>query len=490
MHPAPVAATTGRLGDPARNRQQPGDRAVHDWYRFVLSFPSHLVRDVLEIFGVDETQRVLDPFCGTGTTLVACKKLGISSVGIECNPMAAFASRTKLDWSVDPDQLIDHAEAVAARALTQLERDGIDDFGEAPLFRAGRRKVAALRTLPADRFGLLLKNSISPLPLHKTLVLLEALEPHSGDAEYAHERLALGAELVSGIGNLRFGPEVGVGRIREDAPVIGPWLRRVRRMAGDLAALGGRAGVEARVHRADARQAERLLPPASIDAVITSPPYPNEKDYTRTTRLESVLLGCIRNKQDLRALKQGLVRSNTRGVYKADGDDAFVANHDGIQRIARRIEERRRELGKTSGFERQYARVVKLYFGGMVRHLAALRSRLRPGARLAYVVGDQASYLRVMIRTGQILGELAESLGYERTAIDLFRTRMATATRQPLREEVVRLRWPGPSRERKPRRATPGPAPRSAPERRYRLAHADELSPEDLAAYRKRPPAP
>ena len=79
----------------------------------------------------------------------------------------------------------------------------------------------------------------------------------------------------------------------------------------------------------------------------------------------------------------------------------------------------------------------------MVRHLASLRSRLRPGARLAYVVGDQASYLRVMIRTGEILGELAQSLGYELTAIDLFRTRIATASREQLREEVVRLRWAG-----------------------------------------------
>lgn len=49
---------------------------------------------------------------------------------------------------------------------------------------------------------------------------------------------------------------------------------------------------------------------------------------------------------------------------------------------------------KTSGFERQYARVTKLYFGGMARHLAGLRTALNRGARLAYVVGDQASYLR------------------------------------------------------------------------------------------------
>ena len=439
-----VAATRARgKSAPERNRLRPEDRAVHDWYRFVLSFPSHLVRDYLDTLGVDSSQRVLDPFCGTGTTLVECKKLGIPSVGIERNPMAGFASRTKVDWSVDPRALVSHARQVADRALTQLQRDGIDDLGAAPLFRRTAPRSTELRTLPPGRLSLLLKNSISPQPLHKTLVLLDTLEQHRDRNLCAHERLALATALVSDIGNLHFGPEVGVGTIQEDAPVIRPWLGRVRRMSDDLTALRERAVTEATLHLADSRQAEELLEPSSIDVVITSPPYPNEKDYTRTTRLESVLLGFIRSKQELRGLKQDLVRSNTRSVYKADADDALVAEHEGIQRIARRIEERRIELGKTSGFERQYARVTKLYFGGMVRHLSGLRSRLRPGARLAYVVGDQASYLRVMIRTGRILGELAQRLGYELTAIDLFRTRIATASRQQLREEVVRLRWPG-----------------------------------------------
>ncbi len=70
-------------------------------------------------------------------------------------------------------------------------------------------------------------------------------------------------------------------------------------------------------------------------------------------------------------------------------------------------------MGKTSGFERMYARVTKLYFGGMARHLADMRPTLRPGAQLAYVVGDQASYLRIMIRTGQLLADIAQALGYE-----------------------------------------------------------------------------
>jgi hypothetical protein len=115
-----------------------------------------------------------------------------------------------------------------------------------------------------------------------------------------------------------------------------------------------------------------------------------------------------------------------------------------IQDLAGRIERKRIELGKTSGFERLYARVTKLYFGGMARHLSELRRVLRPGAKLAYVVGDQASYLRIMIRTGSILAEIASALGYQVLSIDLFRTRLATATREQLREEVVCLLWPSP----------------------------------------------
>jgi hypothetical protein len=251
---------------------------------------------------------------------------------------------------------------------------------------------------------------------------------------------------VNEISNLHFGPEIGVGPAKPTAAVVGPWLRAVKSIAADLRHLHQEAATPAIVHQADARDLVHLLSPGSIDAVITSPPYPNEKDYTRTTRLESVLLGFIKSKDDLRRLKQSLVRSNTRSVYKSDTDDRLVENHDEIQRIAGAIEQRRIELGKTSGFERLYARVTKLYFGGMLRHLMDLRPVLRPGAHLAYVVGDQASYLRIMIRTGQLLADLAKSVGYEVVGIDLFRTRLATATKEQLREEVVILRWPGPAK--------------------------------------------
>jgi len=424
------------------NRLYPEDRSIHDWYRFVLSFPAHLVRNYVEKFNLGPGKSVLDPFCGTGTTLVECKKRGINSFGIERNPMAHFASTVKVNWQVNPDGLLRHATEVAAIASERLSRDGLHNI-DLPLFSGQAAANVKLRTLPTDTLNLLLKNSISPIPLHRTLVLLDTLKENSDECFDAHERLALANALVFGISNLCFGPEVGVGRAKNDAPVLDLWIENIRAMVLDLHSLGRGVFPTSQIYLGDARYPDRLLKPDSVDAVITSPPYPNEKDYTRTTRLESVILGFIKDKNNLRQVKQELVRSNTRSVYKSDADDLLIAGHSDIERISDAIEKRRIELGKTSGFERLYARVTKLYFGGMAHHLSQLRRVLRPGASLAYVVGDQASYLRVMIRTGQLLAGIAEDLGYEIMGIDLFRTRLATATKQQLREEVVLLKWTG-----------------------------------------------
>jgi hypothetical protein len=357
--------------------------------------------------------------------------------------MSCFASRTKSTWSVKPASLVKTARMIADEALAVLESDSIFDDPQPWLLRE-ESAGPDLRTLPPEAMALLLRDSISPLPLHKTLVLHELILKKAPADVQNPMLLALARALTTTVGNLHFGPEVGVGPIKEDAPVISVWLRLIESMADDLLKLKEIPAGTSIVHHADSRSMLELVPERSIDLVITSPPYPNEKDYTRTTRLESVILGFLRSKQELQALKRGkLLRSNTRNVYKGDDDGNWVAQNTEVQRIAAEIEKRRVELGKTSGFERLYAKVTVLYFGGMVRHLSALRRCLKPGARLVYVVGDQASYLRVMIRTGQILGDLAEELGYKLENIDLFRTRLSTATREQLREEAVVMRWPG-----------------------------------------------
>lgn len=425
------------LSNGRANKLDPQDRAFHAWYRFVLSFPPHLVQDYIQKFGLTQKSVILDPFCGTGTTLVEAKLAGMKALGLEGNPFPYFASSVKTNWDLDGDKLSKQARQVSEKALAILKSQGIDDN-----FSFNDSNNLELKTLPPEIEKLILTNSISPLPLHKTLVLFECLKQFEGEPFYRHALLALGNALVFKISNLRFGPEVGVKNLKVDVPVISNWLFEVEKIANDLRQVAGNSYPEVKVHLADARSFD-IIEPNSVDAVITSPPYPNEKDYTRTTRLESVLLGFINSKEELREQKKRLVRSNTRGIYKGDDDDQWVSDFPEIQRIAEAIEKRRIELGKDSGFEKLYARAAKLYFGGMAKHLSDLRKVLRPGAQLAYVVGDQASYLRVMIRTGQILGDIAKSLGYELVDIDLFRTRLATATKEQLREEVVILKWRG-----------------------------------------------
>lgn len=435
-------AANGRVGIGETNKLYLEDRVVHDWYRFVLSFPAHLVRDYLERFHIDHTHRVLDPFCGTGTVLVECKKLGIPSEGIEANPIAHFATKVKTDWRANPEHLLIHARDIAEEALDRLRASGIEDEA---LLSTTQNTYAPLLTLSAEETDLLLTNSISPLPLHKALVLINTIKEHFHEQYSHYELLALAKSIVNTSSNLRFGPEVGIGSLKKDAPVITAWLHVVQTMVTDLRIVRECVNTSSTVHCRDSREAFHVLEPASIDAVITSPPYPNEKDYTRTTRLESVLLGFIHNKTDLQALKKALLCSNTRTVYKGDTDNYWVRDYPEVKRLAFEIEGRRIELQKTSGFEKLYAKVTELYFGGMARHLAFLRPALRPGAQLAYVVGDQASYFRILIPTGRILAAIGRSLGYELVGTELFRTRFSTATKEQLREEVVLFRWPGKS---------------------------------------------
>jgi len=79
----------------------------------------------------------------------------------------------------------------------------------------------------------------------------------------------------------------------------------------------------------------------------------------------------------------------------------------------------------------------------MARHFTELKSILEKDARLAYVVGDQASYFNIPIQTAKLLAEIAESVGYEVENIEPFRKRYATRTNTWLNEDVLILKYLG-----------------------------------------------
>ena len=136
-----------------------------------------------------------------------------------------------------------------------------------------------------------------------------------------------------------------------------------------------------------------------------------------------------------------MIRSHTKGIYVDDSDGSLVVRLASVQKLIREIE----PLCETRnyGFAKLYPRVVGEYFGGMRRHFRTLRDVLKPDAKLAYVVGDQSSYLQVHIPTAEILAQIAELEGYEVESIEHWRTRRSTANDAGIGERVLLLRWPG-----------------------------------------------
>jgi DNA modification methylase len=431
--------------DANSNVIQTSDWPGHGWYRFVLSYPPHLVRKYMDRFGVTNESLLLDPFCGTGTTLVEAKLLGVPSIGCDAHPFAVLVSQVKTNWSVSVRSLRYLSAEIVAGA--QLDEAGAADNTDAKDATAMLPRIG----LSADQCKLIPEGFVSPRPLNRLVQLRRAIDDAT-EGYFSSFRqffyVAMAHTIANGAGNFAFGPEIYRTKPKADYDVVGSFATRVQLMIDELEhlQLGGFRGTESTVVRGDARTLRGI--PSGVTSVITSPPYPNEKDYTRTTRVESLLLGLLADKKQLRSIKETLLRSNTRNVFIKDDDGDEVAQFGSIQSVCKAIEKRRVELEKTSGFEKLYHKVVAHYFGGMRRHFRALHRKLVPGAQLAYVVGDQLSFLMVPVPTAQLLAEVAEVENFEVVGCDLWRERTGTKIRNDVagrktvkvREEVLLLK--------------------------------------------------
>lgn len=399
---------------------------VHSWYRIALGFSDQLVTAMLNRFALKTGDWVLDPFCGSGTTLVECKKSGINSIGVDANPSSYFASRVKLNWGLDRQRIIDLAEEVKKSYSLQIKK------------HRGYKSDPTYEYL--DESGMLERGWISPKPLQKSIYLKTAILSLNTHQKYKNLLLlALIDEVLNDASNVKFGPQLYCSTPKENVDVLKGFLARVQKITADLTRVKKLVSAESIVYLGDSRECNLILDSSvTISAVICSPPYPGEHDYTRHSRLELAFLEDVTSKEELQQVKRQMIRSNTKNIYKGDKDWELVSENKDIALIVQEIDKRAKK--KTHGFARLYSTVVLEYFGGMKRHLQNLHSLLASGAQCAYVVGDQSSYLQVHIPTARILSNIASEVGYETLDIIPWRTAWASKTSKKVDENILVLR--------------------------------------------------
>jgi len=401
---------------------------VHKWYRIIMGFDARLVKHLIDFLSIKRRKLVLDPFCGSGTTLVECKKNEIPSVGIDTNPVCVLASRVKTNWKVDPESVSILLPPIVDKAIYLLNHNTFP-------------KHEALKFLSDS--GMINRGWISAYKARRVLSLMRAFDAVcTSRAERDFFRLALVSALVRDIADIKFGPEVYCLSLPKRKPVFKSFLRAAQSMIDDLMKIRGEKScdVEARVFLADSRKCDEVLSSAgigSVDFIITSPPYPNEHDYTRCTRLELIFLGLLHNNEQLRQLKRTMIRCNTKGIYADDDDQILSEQYEQIRDIALRLENKARS--RDDGFSKLYAKMVREYFGGMAVHLKAAYRCLKSKGMCAYVVCDQQSLLGVYLDTPGIIKTIATSpqVGFKLADVSNWRTTRGSRGNRLLTEKIL-----------------------------------------------------
>lgn len=280
--------------------------AIHGVHPYPCKFPAHVARAHLVNGGV-----VLDPFCGSGTTLVEAARRGCDAIGIDCNPVATLVARVKLlDAS---SEFVDEAR----RALTEL--DGA--------LAAGPSDGAQLHDF-AGR-----DHWFPPAVQRDVAFVLDLINGVERAEIAAWLKLAL-----SGIANRvsRQDGETRYARVERDVG-SGVTLSLFReRAARVLDVLVERGPLRARgvVVHADVMRGIPLRD-SSVDQVVTSPPYANTMDYYLYHKQRMNLLG-YRYKDVQRAEigSRWEYSSLKRPRAKWERDYAFVLGE--LRRVLRR----------------------------------------------------------------------------------------------------------------------------------------------------------
>ena len=222
---------------------------IEGLHPYPAKFVAELPRALLNILPIPAGTVVLDPFCGSGTTLVECQRREVPSFGIDLNPIACLMARVKT--APLPPGLADSINAVLTRAQTMSS--------------------PAIPEIPnLDHwFMSQVQESLARL----TVAIAEASELHRDIL-----RLALSSIIVR-VSNQDSDTRYAAVSKTVTADSVFAWFLRAAQRIGDVLTERRYLLSAATVIEADTLAVDPKRVFKHVGLVITSPPYPNAYEY-------------------------------------------------------------------------------------------------------------------------------------------------------------------------------------------------------------------
>lgn len=395
-----TATRSARSGTFTDNMKLP----IHRWFRYSAGFSAEWVEHLIHEYSPSS---VLDPFAGSGTTLLAAEASGVLAYGYESHPFVARIATAKTHWNQPVEKLLEAKEELLLVALQNTS----SAMGLVPELLSKCYTSEVLQQLYALRDAY--------------LSCAIRFDPEISQLLW----LAITAILrsCSFVGTAQWQYVLPNKRKLKSLDPFTAFEQKILDMSTDMAILrssGCRNDAKVLLH--DARIVSDEVPRNSIDLVVTSPPYPNNYDYADATRLEMTFWGEIRGWCDLQeTVRQFIIRScSQHATAERLKLETLLADRsvDSIREELSAVCNELSEVRQTKGGKKAYHTMIAAYFCDLSKVFQALRPLCKVGCTLCFVIGDSAPY-GVYVPAENWLGRLAIAAGFNSFSFEKLRDR-------------------------------------------------------------------